>query len=91
MKKTVKNLIWILISFGAAISTAIVAGIVHPGEKVNALWIISAAACFYVIAYRVYASFLAAKVLALDPAIVTPSAAPSTSRPGGEQGTPAPG
>ena len=73
MNKTVKNLIWVLVSCGAAISIAVVTGIVQPAEKVNALWIVAAAGCFYVITYRYYAAFLAAKVMSLDPSIVTPS------------------
>jgi carbon starvation protein len=67
------KLVWLLISLLAAISIAIVAGMFNPAEKVNALWLITAAACFYVITYRFYASFLAAKVLSLDPGLSTPA------------------
>ena len=73
MKGTLKKLIWIFVSLMAAISIAVVSGAINPAEKVNALWIIVAAGCFYVIAYRIYASFLAAKVLSLDPALRTPA------------------
>jgi len=69
----IKKLAWGLISIIAAFSTAVVVGIVHPQEKVNALWLITAAGCFYVITYRFYASFLAAKVLSLDGHYVTPA------------------
>ena len=73
MNGTVKKLVWILVSLIAAVSIAVVSGAVNPAEKVNALWIIVAAGCFYVIAYRFYASFLAAKVLSLDPGLRTPA------------------
>jgi len=68
-----KKLLWVVISLLAAFSLAVVAGIVYPGEKVNALWIVTAAACFYAVSYRFYASFLAAKVLTLDEGRETPS------------------
>jgi len=68
-----KKVFWILISFLAALSLGVVVGIINPGEKVNALWIVTAAACFYAVSYRFYASFLAAKVLSLDETRKTPS------------------
>ncbi|HEX9021341.1 MAG TPA: carbon starvation CstA family protein [Nitrospirota bacterium] len=69
----IKKAAWVIVSLMAAASISVVAGAVNPGEKINALWIVAATACFYVIAYRVYASFLAAKVLSLDHARQTPS------------------
>uniref|UniRef100_A0A831UCY6 Carbon starvation protein A n=1 Tax=Geobacter metallireducens TaxID=28232 RepID=A0A831UCY6_GEOME len=65
--------VWLVISAVAAASLAVVAGIVNPGEKVNALWLVTAAACFYLVAYRFYGAFLAAKVLSLDPRLKTPA------------------
>jgi carbon starvation protein len=65
--------LWITISIIAAFSLSVVAGVVHPAEKINALWLVVAAGCFYVIAYRFYASFLAAKVLSLDEQRATPA------------------
>ncbi|MBN2189187.1 MAG: carbon starvation protein A [Chitinispirillaceae bacterium] len=64
---------WILLSIVAAVSIAAVTQVVNTGEKINALWIVTAAACFYVIMYRFYSAFLAAKVLALDPRRTTPA------------------
>jgi carbon starvation protein len=46
----------------------------HRGETVNAIWFVIAAVCVYAIAYRFYASFLAAKVLSLDSSRPTPAA-----------------
>ncbi|KPK44960.1 MAG: carbon starvation protein CstA, partial [Nitrospira bacterium SM23_35] len=68
-----KKGIWILISIAGAISLSVVAGIINPSEKINALWLIVAAGCFYVITYRFYGSFLAAKVLVIDRNRTTPA------------------
>ncbi|MEW6584379.1 MAG: carbon starvation CstA family protein [Nitrospirota bacterium] len=69
----IKRIIWILVSVVAAFSLAVVTGIINPAEKINALWLVVAAACFYVITYRFYGSFLAAKVLVLDEKRQTPA------------------
>ena len=69
----IKKLAWVVVSCVAALSLAVVAGIVNPQEKVNALWLVVAAACFYAVAYRFYGRFLTAKVLALDPNLPTPA------------------
>lgn len=37
------------------------------GETINALWIVTAAVCTYLIAYRFYGTFIARKVLQVDP------------------------
>ena len=42
-------------------------------EPLNAIWFVVAAACTYLVAYRFYASFIAAKVFALDPMRATPA------------------
>lgn len=67
------KLIWTLVSLLAAAAIAVVTGIVNPHEKVNALWIIVAAGCFYAVTYRFYCAFIAAKVLALDDKKLTPA------------------
>ncbi len=67
------KLVWLVISAVAAGSLAVVAGVVNPGEKVNALWLVTAAACFYLVASRFYGAFLAAKVLSLNPLLKTPA------------------
>ncbi len=43
------------------------------GEHVNALWLVVAAVSFYVLAYRTYGSFIAARILALDDSNSVPS------------------
>ncbi len=68
-----KKILWIIISLIAAFSLSVVVGIINPSEKINALWLVVAAGCFYVVTYRFYGSFLAAKVLALDETRTTPA------------------
>src|SRR5438093_12925224 len=38
----------------------------HRGEPLNATWFVVAAVCCYLVAYRLYSAFVAAKILALD-------------------------
>lgn len=68
-----RKAIWITVSIIAAVSLSVVVGIVNPSEKINALWLVVAAGCFYVITYRFYASFIAAKVLTIDENRITPA------------------
>lgn len=56
-----------------AFALSVVTRIIQPSERVNALWFVVAAACFFVISYRLYGSFITAKVLALDDRRITPS------------------
>ncbi|MFD0929224.1 carbon starvation CstA family protein [Methylophilus glucosoxydans] len=43
------------------------------GETLNALWLITAAVCVYLIAYRFYAAWIAVKVLSIDATRATPA------------------
>jgi carbon starvation protein len=71
--KPLSKILWIVVSLVAAASLAVVVRIVNPAEKVNALWLVVAAGCFYVISYRFYAAFITSKVLALDERRITPA------------------
>jgi carbon starvation protein len=71
--KSLLKILWALVSLLAGFSIAMVVGIVHPAEKVNALWIITASACFFALSYRFYSAFIAAKVLTLDRRRITPA------------------
>jgi carbon starvation protein len=64
-------IIWILVALGGAGSWAMLA--LHRGETVNAAWLVIAAVCSYLIAYRFYSRFLATKVAQLDDRRVTPA------------------
>jgi carbon starvation protein len=52
---------------------AIVSGLVSAHEKVNGLWLVIAAACIYVLAYRFYGRWLACRVASLDNHRLTPA------------------
>ncbi|MEC4748703.1 carbon starvation CstA family protein [Methylomicrobium sp. Wu6] len=66
-----KTIIWILIG---GLGAAAVGGIaLQRGETINSLWFIVAALCVYSLAYRFYAAWIAAKVLAIDPTRATPA------------------
>jgi len=67
------SLITAVIAAIGAFALAVVTRVINPSEKVNALWLVVAAACFFVISYRLYGSFLTAKVLALDDRRITPA------------------
>lgn len=69
----VKIIVWFFISIIAAVSFSIATGIFHPAEKINALWLVTAAACFYVLTYRFYAAFITSKVLIIDENRITPA------------------
>ena len=45
----------------------------HRGETINTLWFITAAVCIYVLGYRVYAAWIAARVLVVDETRATPA------------------
>ena len=71
MNNLLKNSIWILI---AGLGAAAVGGIaLNRGENINTLWFITAALCVYAIAYRFYAAWIAATVLAVDETRATPA------------------
>ena len=52
------SLLWVLLSVLGALALAHVVGVVNPNEKVNGLWLVVAAACIYVLAYRFYGRWL---------------------------------
>lgn len=58
--------LWGAISLLTALAFAFVTGILNPEEKVNGLWLVVAAGCFYALAFRFYGRFLANRVMNLD-------------------------
>ncbi|MDT9599761.1 carbon starvation CstA family protein [Sphingosinicella rhizophila] len=62
---------WVLVALLGASALGVVA--LHRGETINALWIVVAAVCVYLTAYRFYGLFIARRVLGLDPARRTPA------------------
>ncbi len=67
------NIFWAGMALLCAVAFGFVTGVFNPGEKVNALWLVVAASCFYVLAYRFYGRFLATKVAGLNDDHVTPA------------------
>lgn len=66
-----RHLGWGAVALLGAVATAIVA--LNRGETINALWLVIAAVCSYLIAYRYYSLFIAEKVMELDPKRMTPA------------------
>ncbi len=62
---------WALVALGGAFALGVVA--LNRGETINALWLVVAAICVYLTAYRFYAMFIARRVLGIDPARSTPA------------------
>ncbi|GAB3416257.1 carbon starvation protein A [Massilia agilis] len=71
MKRLTSQLGWAALSLVGALSLAYVA--LKRGESINAVWVVAAAVCVYLIAYRYYSLFIAKKVAALDPTRQTPA------------------
>jgi carbon starvation protein len=70
----VKRVFVIVIWLGVALLGAGAFGKIafDRGEPLNATWFVVAAVCCYLVAYRLYSAFVAAKVLALDDTRATP-------------------
>ncbi|MGY3942042.1 pyruvate/proton symporter CstA [Aeromonas tecta] len=71
MDKLGKHLGWMLMALVGASSLGYIA--LNRGEQINALWIVVAAVCVYLIAYRYYGLFIAKHVLAVDATRMTPA------------------
>jgi len=71
--KFLRNSVLVAISLLGAFALLVVTQVINPGEHVNALWLVVAAACVFIIAYRLYGSFLAAKVMTLNDLRQTPT------------------
>jgi carbon starvation protein len=69
--KAGKFLIWTAVAALCTVAIGVIA--LRRGESLNAMWLIVAALCSYALGYRFYSAFVAAKVLALDPARATPA------------------
>jgi carbon starvation protein len=65
------KLIWMFLSILGAVAFSTIA--LSRDESINALWFITAAVCIYLVAYRFYGAWIAAKVLVLDEFKETPA------------------
>src|SRR5580704_18059752 len=71
MGRILGRLLWAAISLAAAFSLGAVAE--SRSEPVNSIWLVIASVCTYLVGYRFYASFVAARVMALDDRRATPA------------------
>jgi carbon starvation protein len=71
MKRFFGILAWVVLAVVAAGALGAIA--LHRGEPLNAMWFVIAAVCSYLVAFRLYSAFVAAKILALDDTRATPA------------------
>src|SRR6185503_8954221 len=71
MSKLLRAGVFVLLAIAATVAFAHIA--TARGETISAAWLLTAAVCTYVIAYRFYSKFLATRVFGLDPRRATPA------------------
>jgi carbon starvation protein len=69
--RLVRQVPWIAIAVVGAGALATVA--LNKGETISAAWLLTAAVCTYLIAYRFYSRFIASNIFALDATRATPA------------------
>ena len=67
----IKKITWLVISLLGAFAFSLIA--LHREESINSIWFITSGVCIYLIAYRFYAAWVAARVLVLDEDRLTPA------------------
>jgi carbon starvation protein len=71
LKRIFLAVFWIAVASGAAICLGAIAS--SRGEHINSMWLVMAAACSYLIGFRFYAKFIAARVMMLNDDRATPA------------------
>jgi carbon starvation protein len=71
MSRIAGKLGWALLAVLGAFCLGTVA--LHRGESINAIWLVVAAVCVYLLGYRFYGRFIADRALVLDPTRSTPA------------------
>jgi len=71
MKRYMGRILWALVAIGGAFGLATIAQ--DRGEPINSTWLIIASVCTYLVGYRFYGAFVAARVMALDDRRATPA------------------
>src|SRR2546423_2191168 len=69
--RTFSVIVWLAIAVLGAFALAGIA--LNRDEPVSAAWLVTAAICVYLIAYRFYGKFIAERVVTLDDSRVTPA------------------
>ena len=70
-KRVLLAFFWVAVACGAAICLGAIA--MNRGEHINSMWLVLAAACSYLLGYRFYSKFIAARVMALNDERATPA------------------
>ncbi|KQW87396.1 carbon starvation protein A [Massilia sp. Root418] len=71
MQALLRKLGWAALSLAGAGALGVIA--LKRGEAISAIWIVIAAVCIYLIAYRFYSLFIAKEVMSLDKNRMTPA------------------
>jgi len=71
MRRHLSRLVWALLAVLAAVCVATIA--TNRGEPINSLWLVAAASSIYLIGFRFYGKFIAARVMLLDDSRATPA------------------
>src|SRR6188474_146008 len=71
MNRLMSGVMWVAISLAGAGAFGYIA--VERGETISAAWLVVAAVCTYLVAYRFYSRFIAQTVFGLDPTRATPA------------------
>jgi len=61
-----KLVLWGFLAVLGSVAFSFVVGFVNPQEKVNGLWLVVAAACIYVLAFRFYGRWISRRVVELS-------------------------
>ncbi len=71
MSKTLSVLVWVLVALAGAGAFGVIA--LARGETISAAWLVVAAVCTYLVAYRYYSRYIADTVFGLDARRATPA------------------
>ena len=71
MSRSLSVLVWVAVSIAGAGAFGVLA--LARGETISAAWLVVAAVCSYLVGYRFYSRFIAAKVFGLDARRATPA------------------
>src|SRR5262245_52416341 len=78
MPRLARAILWFAVAALGAVAFGILALV--RGETISAAWLVIAAVCTYIVAFRFYSRFIATKVFELDPRRATPAERLSNGR-----------
>jgi carbon starvation protein len=71
MKRSIGIIVWTILALAGTGALGAIA--FRRGEPLNATWFVVAAGCCYLVAYRFYSAFIAARLMTLDDTRATPA------------------